>query len=963
MTEELITRQVDSNSRTAAFLRYAGLTPSDIPGEGQTVSLAEAEAEARRRGIEVTLPDPLPALTPDQARGFIRPMMKLGAHLIRLWAGTKKPVEVAWQSVAALTEEEAVEWLSSGGNLGINLLRSGENGWVALDAENTPATQLLIAAGFVPTAVTANAQDPTSAKLGGCHVWLALPPGTDPSKLKSRLQIPLEGGGLIDVLDGTRYAIAPGSRLDSAPGFRYGVTPDGAVMDHSQWVYVSEWLMDPAAEAPDVPGIAPLRGVVSPPPPRVRPAPDSNADRITAQIDEIAWEEWLDGDPRVQILGVNGPCGCDWFHWAGASTQRSGILHDGCSYGFGVHIFSGTLEARFGSDHGSRLQFAAFLRGKRDDLGAVAAQMGIAMNRPLRGISLDDIRAAGGSPHAGLRALPGGGEDGGETIAPTALTSVPRIGTLSNNDVASDGAVAQAPEPLQDQPEPEAEENEDDTGLALFERLDEVDATGFWDSLPILRRIRHAALTNGIYQWGLLGATLPRIACNIPPHVRLVGASGKEGGQNSGASLNLNSVLIGAPEAGKSETIKLSQDLVTLPDHTVSATTGTGEGIIKSYGYMRKSTSRDSDDTGAVHPSPTAGDPDPNAPAMPAIGSLGGNRAAANGYEYVHITDTVMVTAGEISGMIAEMSRQGTKMMGVLRSAWVGEQIGVTAGEVERRSNLEPHTYRFGSVLGAQVSLNALGPIFDEGDLGSPQRFGFFPVKTIPAAGEPVRTISLPYIDWYDGQAPAATVAGLVGVPPNPVFIKRPPAAHEEIEAHKEAMRSRAHLPFSVAEVRRRADEEDSLDDIRGHELLHQLKYAAVLAVGDGLKDPTDEYWHAAAVIMEVRDLMQRILIRVLDAHREVADRKRGRAQGRSQAEARRAEQQARQDYETEVARRIVEILTEKGAPSSEAEISRKLGKAQATIATSVIAEMVHGGALTAVSSNNRGKPLYWITR
>ena len=108
---------------------------------------------------------------------------------------------------------------------------------------------------------------------------------------------------------------------------------------------------------------------------------------------------------------------------------------------------------------------------------------------------------------------------------------------------------------------------------------------------------------------------------------------------------------------------------------------------------------------------------------------------------------------------------------------------------------------------------------------------------------------------------------------------------------------------------------------------------------------------------------MQRILIRVLDAHREVADRKRGRAQGRSQAEARRAEQQARQDYETEVARRIVEILTEKGAPSSEAEISRKLGKAQATIATSVIAEMVHGGALTAVSSNNRGKPLYWITR
>ena len=29
---------------------------------------------------------------------------------------------------------------------------------------------------------------------------------------------------------------------------------------------------------------------------------------------------------------------------------------------------------------------------------------------------------------------------------------------------------------------------------------------GFWDSLPILRKTHRAAVTNGVYPWGLLGA-------------------------------------------------------------------------------------------------------------------------------------------------------------------------------------------------------------------------------------------------------------------------------------------------------------------------------------------------------------------------------------------------------------------------------------------------------------------------
>jgi hypothetical protein len=75
---------------------------------------------------------------------------------------------------------------------------------------------------------------------------------------------------------------------------------------------------------------------------------------------------------------------------------------------------------------------------------------------------------------------------------------------------------------------------------------------------------------------------------------------------------------------------------------------------------------------------PTAGEGNP----VPVTGN--GSARPLNGYETVHITDTVMLTAGEISGTIAEMRRQGTKATGFYRSAWIGEELGTTAGALTR---------------------------------------------------------------------------------------------------------------------------------------------------------------------------------------------------------------------------------------------------------------------------------------
>lgn len=173
------------------------------------------------------------------------------------------------------------------------------------------------------------------------------------------------------------------------------------------------WLFDPTVECPA--GAEALRGKLGPRPKRVRvldPGPrpkgvrvlDPDADFVTQQVDGIGWESWIDGDPRVEILGADGRCGCDVFHWRGASQRVSGILHDGCEHRYGVHVLSGTLIGECGWEHGSRAQFAAFLRGVTEAealtaLGIRRVRLDVITPDTLRGYA-DDAAAAGDSVKA-----------------------------------------------------------------------------------------------------------------------------------------------------------------------------------------------------------------------------------------------------------------------------------------------------------------------------------------------------------------------------------------------------------------------------------------------------------------------------------------------------------------------------------------------------------------------------------
>lgn len=189
-------------------------------------------------------------MSTDPIADLIRRMMAYGLHLVALEEGLKKPVQYRWTGAPALTLDEAVAHVNRQGNLGVNLRNSH---LVVLDAENAAATAALREAGFIPTVVPAKAQVPEghscAAKIGGSHTWLRVPSGIDEDHLRTALGVRLSNGGVLDVLAGSRQAVAPPSALSVADGRRYvparggALDPDSGVTDLD---IAPEWLFDPS---------------------------------------------------------------------------------------------------------------------------------------------------------------------------------------------------------------------------------------------------------------------------------------------------------------------------------------------------------------------------------------------------------------------------------------------------------------------------------------------------------------------------------------------------------------------------------------------------------------------------------------------------------------------------------------------------------------------------------------------
>ncbi|MFC7756133.1 bifunctional DNA primase/polymerase [Tsukamurella soli] len=289
--------------------------------------------------------------------------MLLGAHLLPLSPGTKKPVNQGWPDARAMTRDDAISWLARGGGIGINL---GKSGWICFDADNAGAAELFRRAGLVRTVIPANAQVPNhpQGKTGGGHFVALAPEGFDPDTLHSR-PFGLPTGEKGDALGGRRFIVGVPTRLDEAGGRMYLPDPAGQWGTGAELPRAGAWVADAGAEGCPA-GLEALRGLLGPRTARERVL-DADGDGRTErqhQIDEIGWDQVIGGDPRMIARGADS-CGCDLYEWGPQSGDRGATLHDGCAWGFGVHVWSGTMQTQLQLDgeHTDRLRLAARLRG------------------------------------------------------------------------------------------------------------------------------------------------------------------------------------------------------------------------------------------------------------------------------------------------------------------------------------------------------------------------------------------------------------------------------------------------------------------------------------------------------------------------------------------------------------------------------------------------------------------------
>lgn len=280
------------------------------------------------------------------------------------------------------------------------------------------------------------------------------------------------------------------------------------------------------------------------------------------------------------------------------------------------------------------------------------------------------------------------------------------------------------------------------------------------------------------------------------------------------ASLNLLVGLVAASGGGKTATVEATMDfLLWIGADVPMHELGTGQGIESAY-------------TQPV----TKGAP-------------------------VQFCESALFTNDEVGSMKAHAEMSGSKLLAVIKQAYSGSQLGSRYAAKDKRRPVLRHSYRFALVSGIQP--RHADVILDDLDGGFPQRWLWLPAEEPDAPAEPE----------------FEAFGELLKVP------KRL-AAQEPDEV--EGVRRRPEIEIGVFDVARKEVREhrDQTrrgvgDPLRGHQLLTQLKAAALLSVWHG-RDEVDEWaWETARQVMAVSDLTRDAVITHQRAEHTQAERRR----------------------------------------------------------------------------------------
>lgn len=325
----------------------------------------------------------------------------------------------------------------------------------------------------------------------------------------------------------------------------------------------------------------------------------------------------------------------------------------------------------------------------------------------------------------------------------------------------------------------------------------------FWAARDLFKQVWAAAKAEGAMPDAVLGVVLARAAAMVSHELTF--NSGKPG------NLNLFVNIVAPSGIGKSEAMRSGKALTAIApylcdrdgeinrDRYRESALGSGEGMAEIYMGVK-----DVETGEIVRSGPSKGEPKTKPVRM-------------------QIRNNAFLHLDEGEALTKMLERRGATVAQVIRSAWVGAQLGAANAAETTTRDVPAGSYAMGLVIGFQPF--AAQQMLAEGGGGTPQRF-----------------LWLSALDADMADAPSS--------PPPPYSL---PLSTQGGWPRKGVVEFPAEIKQALWDnLRRKTQNPGEIEEMNSHEPLMRCKLAALLCVLDNRDEVTREDWRLAGMLWAV---------------------------------------------------------------------------------------------------------------